>query len=327
MNELISIIIPAYMAEKHISRCLDSIITQTYKNMEIIVINDGSKDHTHDVCLGWMEKDSRIKLVDKENGGAASARNLGVDISRGEFIAFIDSDDWVEPDYIEHLYSMINSYNADLAICSFVVATDLKSRGCNKNRPNIVMSNLEALEQLNGKYYLQLVVPWGKLYRKSIFTNLRYPDGKFVEDEFIAHRLIYNAKIIVFTEGEYIYYWQHPESLMGKGHSMEMLIDARQAYRDRISFYYQKGLREHAEVASLHLFLLLLRLANFFNIGSNEYKTYIVELRELANLLRKTKKPSKYRAMLFIFDQSPDFAVKAYASYLRCKQVVLPQCN
>jgi glycosyltransferase involved in cell wall biosynthesis len=317
MNELISIIIPAYMAEKHLSRCLASITIQTYKNIEIIVINDGSKDNTHDVSLGWVERDSRIKLVDKENGGAASARNVGIDISSGEFIAFIDSDDWVEPDYIEHLYNMINSYNADLAICSFVVASDLKSRECNKNRPNIVMGNLEALEQLNGNYYLQFVVPWGKLYRKSIFFNIRYPDGKFVEDEFIAHRLIYNANIIVFTEGEYIYYWKHPESLMGKGHSMEMLIDARLAYIDRISFYYQKGLRKHAEIASLHLFLVLLRLADFFSSGSDEYKKYIVESRELANLLRKTKKPLKYRAILFIFGQSPDLAVKAYAFYLK----------
>ena len=118
-KELISIIVPIYNVEKYLRQCLDSILNQTYQNFECLLINDGSLDNSADICREYVSKDSRFKYFEKENGGVSSARNLGIECSRGEYITFIDSDDWVDYDYLEVLYNSLVDERADIAISTY----------------------------------------------------------------------------------------------------------------------------------------------------------------------------------------------------------------
>ena len=118
-NELISIIVPIYNVEKYLRQCLDSIMNQTYRNFECLLINDGSSDNSEDICREYVSKDSRFRYFEKENGGVSSARNLGIEHSKGEYITFIDSDDWVDSDYLEVLYNSLVDERADIAISTY----------------------------------------------------------------------------------------------------------------------------------------------------------------------------------------------------------------
>ncbi|MFB4033716.1 glycosyltransferase family 2 protein, partial [Streptococcus pneumoniae] len=118
-NELISIVIPIYNVENYLRQCLDSIVAQTYQNFECLLINDGSPDHSADICREYVSKDSRFRYFEKENGGVSSARNLGIEHSKGEYITFIDSDDWVDSDYLEVLYTTLLEEGADIAVSTY----------------------------------------------------------------------------------------------------------------------------------------------------------------------------------------------------------------
>ena len=120
-NELISIIVPIYNVENYLRQCLDSIMSQSYQNFECLLINDGSPDHSADICREYVEKDSRFKYFEKDNGGVSSARNLGIELSKGEYITFIDSDDWVDSDYLEVLYNALIDENADISVSTYKI--------------------------------------------------------------------------------------------------------------------------------------------------------------------------------------------------------------
>ena len=128
MNPLISVIVPVYKAEKYLDKCVQSIVNQTYKNLEIILVDDGSPDNCPEMCDEWAKKDSRIKVIHKENGGVSSARNAGLDNSFGDYIGFVDSDDFIENDFYECLYDNLVENGADISFCTFKTL-DEKNRG------------------------------------------------------------------------------------------------------------------------------------------------------------------------------------------------------
>lgn len=133
---LISIIIPVYKTEQYLKRCVESVLAQTYQDLEIILVNDGSPDNSLKICYEYAEMDRRIKVVNKENGGVASARNAGIDLAAGEYIGFVDSDDYIEPDMFELLVGLINEYKADISICGCYVETSGGCTGCGR-KPEI----------------------------------------------------------------------------------------------------------------------------------------------------------------------------------------------
>lgn len=217
-EKLVSIIIPVYNVERYLEKCLRSIMSQNYKNLEIIVVNDGSPDHSEEVILRLAEKDSRIKYIKKENGGLSSARNAGIEASTGYYICFVDSDDWVDTNFVGSLIDDMESNNSDVAICNmtYVFADD----GIKKRTPCIksskVVSNAEALKDLfNGKkfkFHAQ-----NKIYKTSLFrdTGIRYPLGKIYEDVFTTYKLIYRANKVSYINKNLFYYLQNrPGSIL-----------------------------------------------------------------------------------------------------------------
>ena len=204
-NELISIIIPVYNVEKYLDRCIKSVINQTYKNIEIILIDDGSTDKSLDICYNYLEQDNRIKVFHKENGGLSSARNYGINSSNGKYLTFIDSDDDIEKDYIEYLYNLIKKYGTKMSICSYsVIKNNITNFGLNLDEK--LLSTEECLDNLlceNGF----TVSACAKMYDKNLFKNIKYPLNKLCEDNGTTYKLIMQCKNIAYgNESKYNYY-------------------------------------------------------------------------------------------------------------------------
>ena len=233
---LVSIIVPVYKVEPYLRRCLNSIVNQTYTNLEIILVNDGSPDGCPQICNEYASKDNRIIVVHKENGGLSDARNAGLNICRGEYISFIDSDDWIANTYIELLLKAIQENNADLSICSFtktkqtydltIVGQDFKYE---------VLDATAAAKKLWSKDYVTFVIACGKLAKKALFNDTRFPKGVLHEDEFVSYKLLYNANKTVFLDIPLYCYFQRVDSIMSNVKPCS--IRALKAYVERYNFF------------------------------------------------------------------------------------------
>ena len=238
--EIISVIVPVYNVEKYLDKCVQSILNQTYDNLELILVDDGSTDNSANICDKYIKLDSRIKVIHKENGGVSSARNKGLDIAKGEFILFIDSDDCIHPQMIEVLYEGIKKNNSDISICEYKSYQENEFIEKNIYNKDIInfnnYTNIEGLHNLQGDKSISFIVPWNKLYRKKIFNNLRYDEGRIHEDEFIIHKLLYECNLISYTSLELYYYLKRNNSIMDLQNNRSYL-DALDAYSERIEFY------------------------------------------------------------------------------------------
>lgn len=196
MRPLISVIVPIYNVENYLRQCIDSIISQSYENLEIILVDDGSKDNCGKICDEYAAKDSRIIVIHKENGGLSSARNAGIDICKGEFISFIDSDDFVSKYFIELLYEGVEKYSADIVTCtksvSFTDGDKLPNLNGKENYSLVSITPFDALKQM---MYQRL--PNGapfRLYQRDIFKKIRFPEGYLFEDVATIHKTFMCAK-------------------------------------------------------------------------------------------------------------------------------------
>lgn len=227
-ESLVSIIVPIYKVEEYLDRCVKSIINQTYKNIEIILVDDGSPDQCPTICDRWSLADSRVKVIHKKNGGLSDARNEGIKIALGEYIAFIDSDDWIDNNWIEALITEIKRKECEIAIgwtrlCSDEDKTILL-RGMQKG----VYSNIDIVYKLiqeNGVF----PTACDKLYKKELVTDELFKIGKINEDEFWTWKILWRATKIVCCENTNYNYFQNSESIMGSKYSIKRLdgLDAR----------------------------------------------------------------------------------------------------
>lgn len=242
-NELISVIVPVYKVEPYLNRCIDSLLSQTYERLEIILVNDGSPDSCPQICDEYAKKDSRIKVIHKENGGLSSARNTGIEIALGRYISFLDSDDWVDKEYIATLYKLLLDTDSDISACDFL-RTATESVPAPEKGVVYQFSNIEALYQFTSEFYVQMVVTWGKLYKIELFDHIRFPLGRLHEDEFTTYKLIYEAKKLVLTTSKLLYYWQREDSIMRSGFDLAQRLDALDSYEERSAFFQFVGLNE-----------------------------------------------------------------------------------
>lgn len=229
MTTLVSIIIPIYKVELYLRRCLDSIVNQTYTNLEIILVDDGSPDRCPKICDEYAERDKRIKVIHKENGGLSDARNAGLDICKGEYISFIDSDDWVNEKYVESLINTAIKEKADIAISENIRTDGIITK--DSIFPNTTSyTSKDALIHLFTQNHDAFTISCGKLYKKSLFTTLRFPLGKYHEDEFTTYILFYNSKKIVYTSEILYYYYQRADSIVSTRHPWDVLEYLEQRY-------------------------------------------------------------------------------------------------
>jgi len=211
-ESLISIIIPVYNVELYLEKCLNSVINQSYKNIEIILINDGSTDNSGKICDEFKEKDNRIKVLHKENEGQAIARNKGIDLSNGEYIMFIDSDDFIELNMVEILYNNLINSKSDIVCCARIIEKNQKSRLVN-NKGTFFMDSKQGIERLIFQEQVDSS-PCDKIYKKELFKTLRFPEGVVYEDLGLIYKLFDKADKIMHIEDALYHYNIHENSTM-----------------------------------------------------------------------------------------------------------------
>ena len=240
-EELISIVVPIYKVEEYMKQCVDSLIKQTYKNIEIILVDDGSPDNCGEICEKYREIDSRIVVIHKKNGGLSDARNYGIKVCKGEYLVFVDSDDYVADNYIEVLYDALKKENADISVA------ELKKFFDNED---VVIHEIENIEissynskDVMGLYFtdkaIVMTTAWGKMYKCSLFDKISFPKGRLHEDEFTTYKLMDKADRIAYTNLPVYFYRQREESIVNCTYNIKRL-DILDAFYERLCFFKRK---------------------------------------------------------------------------------------
>lgn len=274
----ISVIVPIYKVEDYLSRCIDSILGQTFTDFELILVDDGSPDNCGKICDEYAEKDNRIHVIHKENGGLSDARNAGIDWafanSNSEWITFIDSDDWIHPKYLEALYNAVKETCCEISICGYEETTG--------DSPIVDESQLQAVmvntEDFFCEHNVNAVIACAKLYKKELFREIRYPVGKLHEDEFTTYQILFVCRSIICIYQPLYAYFQN-QSGITKGKWSPRKIDVIEAIFMQSYFFdmnnYPKAFN-YASNALRHT------IVNFYEVVKNdqEYGIYKKRLRK-----------------------------------------------
>ncbi len=231
----LSVIIPVYNCEKYLHKCLDSLINQTLKDIEIICVNDGSTDNSAEIIKTY----SNVKLINKENGGQSSARNKGLEIAQGEYIGFVDSDDWIDLNYFETLYNTAKKYNADIAMSDFI------RTGPNKNKIRLNISSEQLYYSTEDKIKISNALKegciWNKIYKKEILNNIRFNEGMYFEDGPFTIRTLHASNKLVTVPNVFYYYFQNPCSTV-KTMNKQKYLDKQKSKREILDFFKQHNI-------------------------------------------------------------------------------------
>ena len=286
MPALVSVIVPIYGVEQYLERCIKSIQNQTYNNLEILLVDDGSPDNCGEICDKYAEKDSRIRVIHKQNGGLSDARNAGIEVASGEYYFLLDSDDWIHKQTIEIMMRMITDNNCDLAICGYQYAYEGKEYADKKLNLTDVLGQYKKVNSYRAQeiYFtnpdkrLEYTVAWNKIYHKDLFKNIRYPKGKVHEDEFTTFKLLHEAGNIGIIKEPLYYYFVRNDSIMGEFKASR--FDAFDGYLEKMRFYMKWNYPELATKSLLHAMHMLCQ----YNAWNEAKK------KELCNLVNQYRK-------------------------------------
>lgn len=259
IQHLISVIIPVYRVEPYLTACVESVLSQTYQNFEVILVDDGSPDRCPQMCDNFAVMDSRIRVIHKENGGLSSARNAGIDSARGEYLAFLDSDDLWSPLFLERLHSAITKTGADFSVCLFQRLWEELPVELPVAAGTEVLTRREAFECFFNLRNENMVVAPNKLYRRHLFDTVRYPIGKLHEDEAVIHEIIGGAKTVAWVEEVHYHYRQVPNSITTAQFSLKRL-DETYAKERRIAWFEAHNMQDLADRTRIVYLNNLMRL-------------------------------------------------------------------
>ena len=315
-KELISVIVPIYNVEKYLQQCLDSIINQTYKKLEIILIDDGSVDNCPTICDEYAKKDKRIRVIHKENKGISHARNTGLDISNGNYIAFVDGDDYIESTMIETLYKNLKENNSDISICNYYEVFSTNNKLGLKMGNNKIFTSKNKYELLINDYKIVMIPPWGKIYKKEIFNNIKYPNGMIMEDSYILTDILKTVNRISYINTPLYYYVQRENSIMKK-FTLKRL-DSLLGQEKRIKFCIENNLTNILDKVKLkYIYSLITRtIPGLISINEKaKLKEVTNRTKQLAKEIKNSKNLTlKERLKLYIISLSP-------ISYIRIREL------
>ncbi len=310
-NDLISIIVPIYNVEKYLIRCIESIINQTYKTIEIILVDDGSTDNSSKICDEYKNKDKRIKVIHKKNGGLSSARNVGLDIAKGKYIGFVDSDDYISPNMYEMMYNNLIKTSGDIIICNFSYF---------KKEPPSFTTEFNLKEYTNIEAILELIklkkrkiedYAWNKLYKKELFKNIRYPERFLYEDIGTTYKLFNKSKKIVTIDCRLYAYYDNGNSITYNNNTQKIfdrieMIENR--YNDLIKNY-----KEYKDLIETNRIITLLAAVMWSSHFKNKKIFYSEKLKNTFKIIENVDKkliesdlvPKKYKIeyRLFCFNK------------------------
>lgn len=244
MEAMISVVVPIYNVGKYLAKCIESVSAQTYKNLEIILVNDGSTDDCGNICDDYAKKDQRIKVIHKINGGLSDARNAGIEIAKGQYIGFVDSDDYINANMYERLVNIMKTDNSEIAVCNYsLVYEETEKNIFEKNDFDdnylLIDNKNKLIEYAMKNNYDTFTVAWNKVYLRELFNDIRYPKGKIHEDVFTTYKLLYKAQKISYTKDAMYYYLQRETSIMGQKFN-EKRLHRLDALQEQLKFYQLK---------------------------------------------------------------------------------------
>lgn len=305
----VSIIVPVYQVEKYIRQCIDSILAQTFTDFELILVDDGSKDRSGQICDEYAGMDKRVKVIHQKNSGAAAARNSGMDQAIGDYFLFVDSDDYVVPTMVECLYEKVVKEKADIAVCNYLYffENDREKDFSTSIKSEVLPGTEIFYNRKNERNYGIWTVVWNKLYRKETVGKVRFRFGRYFEDEFWAND-IYQMDIKVVTIPECLYYYrQHDESTM-KQKSIQKNFDVIEAFQERIDIYLQKPEYAHQAYKVLIFSLEYLSESKRLITNKDEEKNFIQaekRTRQIVKQVKKGKLSKIQRASLVLIGINP----------------------
>lgn len=316
-NDLITVIVPVYNVGKYLTDCLTSIINQTYCNIEILLIVSPSDDDSERIAEDFSKSDIRIQIIRRDKLGLSDARNVGIERSAGKYICFIDSDDYISCVYIETLYYIIQLYGCDIAQCGFASVDEnnhpIDNDVFDPNSMDIVeYTGVDMCYRIHNPTGVTNVVAWNKLYRKSLFNEIRYPFGKFHEDEGTTYKLFYDSNSIGVIEKKLYYYRQSASSITRDRYSLKR-ADILELLEERAAFFMERGEEVLSKLAKLQYIRL---------IGWNIWQANKLEGNEVfINTLSKNRKRMMYEILsssLFTFSEKIKAIFVGYFPRMTC---------
>ena len=306
MKPAVSVIVPVYKVEQYLNKCVQSILDQTFRDFELLLVDDGSPDKCGDMCEAWAKKDGRIRVIHKPNGGLSDARNAGIVQANGDYLLFVDSDDWIEKDMLATLYGLIRKADADMACCNF---RSVNEDGSQHWDDAVITPGVWTEEDFwkqffssNAQTYCN--VAWNKLYKKELFDTVRYPVGRINEDVYILYDLVSQCKKIAATDQIGYYYLFRAGSIMNRSGSLRKLtnpeayINRARAFADRQLWYFS----EESLMCAVHNMLL-----GDFGEGGKKSKEYRAVKREaktvFSRLFRRMSPKRKISLSLFFISE------------------------
>ena len=319
--ELISIIVPVYNVEKYVTKCIDSILAQTYKNIEVILVDDGSTDKSGSICDEYANKDKRVKVIHKKNGGLSSARNAGIKKATGNYLIFVDGDDYINPIMTATLFEDLTEHKADISICNryYINEDGTNKRIRFKNKKNLVMDKEEALTRLICMTDFDMSA-WCKIYKKVLFTEILFPEGKYSEDYYIMSRLFELCNKITYNFKPLLYYVQRNGSITKK---KDIIMDYIIAAKEQMTFikknYPSLSLYAESAYALSYLTIYNKQVKN----NNNALKTMQKRFKDKTNGYRKSVYRNENISVakklgMFLFSHFPavyNIIVKRYSGF------------
>lgn len=295
----ISVIVPIYNVEKYLDRCVESIVNQTYKNLEIILVDDGSPDSCPQMCDEWAKKDKRIRVVHQVNKGGAEARNVGLDIATGDFIAFVDSDDYIDKAMYELLIHLLQEYDADIVECDYSEVTPSDNICPIISKETVVYSARDSLlENIKGSTCKDVI--WNKLYKAKVVDKVRFVKGKRIDDVFWTYKVLGNADIIAVNKSKLYYYVQQSDSIMHRSQYSYYFLQAVEA-KDLRAQYIKTKYPELYEFTVIDIwFFIMYHYQKVDLYLHNEEKTNAIAY--LRSVLKKY--PIRFNIELLTFKQN-----------------------
>lgn len=318
---MVSIIVPVYNVYEWLKQCIQSLVTQTYNAIEIILVDDGSTDKSGILCDEWALKDNRIRVIHKNNGGLSDARNVGLEMAKGEYITFIDSDDYVLPTFIEYLYDLISINNADMSVCQLISVDEnnnILSKGGN-SIDKVVKGNYNCMKEYLSGTAIDTVA-WRKLYKKDLFkSGIRYPVGKYHEDVWTTYRLISQCNTIAIGSKALYAYRQRNGSIVNSSFSPKHM-DAVYGAIQRQEFIDKKypNLKDLSAVGIVYASnICIMKMAK---AHTNNIESYLNYLQPLYRKYLKTylKSDVRFASKLFAFFSSCNLNVFTFILKIIC---------
>lgn len=302
----LSVIVPVYKVEPYIHQCIDSILNQTFNDFELILVDDGSPDKCGEICDEYAKQDSRIKVIHKENGGLSDARNFGIDVAKGDYITFVDSDDDIDKNMYQDMICFLEKNELDIICCDTYLVRGNKKKFRPRYDNNKIFNQNEAIiEILNGNLDN---AAWNKIYKRYLFKNIRYPKGRIYEDVATTYKLVYLANKVGYLKKPYYYYYKRKGSIVASAFNSKSRYDCFLGYKERVEFAVKNNIICLNDCRRLSIETALSTLTAFYankeSETSERFRNVVNFIKDNQSIMEKNKLKTKHKVLLWGFNNT-----------------------